>query len=257
MASDWNTLMETLAKTGLGEHEQRVLAAVARKTLGYRQRADRLPVSQIVELTGLDSRHVSRALAQLAGRGLIARTGGSKGHGNAATISIIVAPENPPQEAGKKPAPQGTKTHAKKLPLGDHKTRLTRRTQGVQGVKNSAQGADDDLRRKAFETYLAAGGSLTLDRERGALARSLKAAVLAGTEPELILAAVRDLGRKQEFPGLLKQRLVEFAENGIPCRWAGIGRLHLTSPQLLECGCRHCEARADKLRAEFEHAGRQ
>jgi hypothetical protein len=43
MPSDWNALMETLARVGLGEHEQRVLAAIARKTLGYRKRSHGAP----------------------------------------------------------------------------------------------------------------------------------------------------------------------------------------------------------------------
>lgn len=247
MASDWNQLMEMLATTGLREHEQRVLAAIARKTLGYHKREDRLPISQLVEMTKLDRRHVSAALKQLEGRGLITRIGGSQGRGNAATITLHVTPEKAPQHATKKTRPLTHKTNPVKVRQDDRKSRVTTRTQGVQGVRTPAPSADNDFRRKAFETYLNAGGTLTLDRERNSLARSVNAAVQAGTPPETILAAVRDLGRKRDFPGLLKQRIADFATNGTPCQWEGIGRLRLTIHQLNECGCHRCNERAHTL----------
>lgn len=249
MASDWNRLMDRLARLGLGEHEQRVLAAIARKTLGYRKQSDKLPISQLVDITGLDRRHVSRALEQLAARGLITRTGGTRGRGNAATITLILDPEKAPREATKKKRTTGHIQNALNVPLEMTEKSPPEAHSRGKGVKKNALRANDELRRTAFEQYLAAGGNLLLVRERNALAGAIGRAVKAGHDHDLILDAVRDLGRNQEFPGLLTQRITDFKTNGRPCTWAGIGRLNLTVPQLTECGCPRCTERAQTLAA--------
>jgi hypothetical protein len=103
------------------------------------------------------------------------------------------------------------------------------------------------LRRDAFDAYLSAGGTLTLDKERGVLARAVTAADNAKIDRALILAACRDLGRTRDFPGLLKQRIAELVARGGPCDYEGLDRSRMTPAQLERCGCKRCIEWANAL----------
>ena len=70
-----NGIIEDLAKVNLSPYEWRVLLAILRKTYGYNKKADRISLSQIEEATGITKPHISRALARLISRRIVARTG--------------------------------------------------------------------------------------------------------------------------------------------------------------------------------------
>jgi phage replication O-like protein O len=83
--------MELIAKTPLTERETRVVAAIARKTLGWKGKSagDRLAASQLAKLTGIGRSHVTETLALLEARGVITRRDGC--NGRAATIALYLA----------------------------------------------------------------------------------------------------------------------------------------------------------------------
>jgi len=69
-----------------GELEQ-VLKAVVRKTYGFNKKEDRIANSQIVLLTGLDRRNVSRAMTRLVEHKLVIRTDDKNGKGSVTFIN--------------------------------------------------------------------------------------------------------------------------------------------------------------------------
>jgi phage replication O-like protein O len=241
MPSDWNLLVEMLARTRLTPTEVQVLAAIARKTLGYRKpHGDRISASQITSLTGIGRPHVTEALIRLEQRGLIKREQGSKGR--AAWIRLVLhKPTGKPVPAPGHPNLSGRRDTHLSYTGGQEPVPPPGHTRG-KGVK---QAAPPDLIRRVFDAYTGAGGSVLLEPKRGALARSTKSALKAGASPEEILAAARSLGRTGEFPGLLQQRITEIREAGGPCDWDTLDRSALTTPQLRECGCARCAEWAD------------
>lgn len=75
-----NEVLEALAKINLSPYETRVLFVIWRKTYGFidkttglRKKIDWIAGSQISEMTGLDRRHVSRALKGLKEKHVISR----------------------------------------------------------------------------------------------------------------------------------------------------------------------------------------
>lgn len=75
-----NEVLEALCKINLSPYEIRVLFAIWRKTYGFvdrktglRKKYDYIAVSQFVDLTGLDRRHISRALKGLKTKNVISR----------------------------------------------------------------------------------------------------------------------------------------------------------------------------------------
>jgi phage replication O-like protein O len=66
-----NELAEALARVNLTGHESRLLWCILRKTYGWHKKTDRISYSQFAEATGIDHRHVGRALASLKARNLI------------------------------------------------------------------------------------------------------------------------------------------------------------------------------------------
>jgi phage replication O-like protein O len=66
-----NEIVEQLARINLSAYEWRVLWAVLRKTYGWHKKSDSVPVSQIVEITGMRQPHVSRAKASLLKKQLL------------------------------------------------------------------------------------------------------------------------------------------------------------------------------------------
>lgn len=63
-----NEIMEALCKVNLSPYESRMLWFLLRKTYGYRRKADRIPLSQFSNGTGLDRRLVHRALKGLSSK---------------------------------------------------------------------------------------------------------------------------------------------------------------------------------------------
>lgn len=75
-----NEVLEALCMINLSPYETRVLFAIWRKTYGFidrstglRKKVDYIALSQFVDLTGLDKRHVSRALKGLKTKNIISR----------------------------------------------------------------------------------------------------------------------------------------------------------------------------------------
>lgn len=66
-----NELMEALAKTYLSTQEWRVLIAILRKTYGFNKKEDGIPLSQLADITGIDRRHIHRAIKKLSSRRVI------------------------------------------------------------------------------------------------------------------------------------------------------------------------------------------
>jgi phage replication O-like protein O len=60
-----NPIMDALAHTQLTGREWRVLCFVLRKTYGWQKKADRLSLSQFVDGTGIERRHVIEAIKGL------------------------------------------------------------------------------------------------------------------------------------------------------------------------------------------------
>lgn len=70
-----NEIIEALARINLSAYEQRVMMAIFRKTYGWHKKQDRISYSQFEELTGLNRRHVGRAIRSLQSRLIITTTG--------------------------------------------------------------------------------------------------------------------------------------------------------------------------------------
>jgi phage replication O-like protein O len=74
-----NEIIEVFARTNLNSYQQRVLWAIIRKTYGWHKKEDWIPVSQIVEVTGIHKPHVSRTLKELKLRNMVTRLGNKTG----------------------------------------------------------------------------------------------------------------------------------------------------------------------------------
>lgn len=252
--SNWNLWVNRLLEQdGMTVAEHRLGLALARLLLGFKASERHVGRKLLRDTSRLDGRTFDRALAALADRGLIHVQPGARGRGNRGHYTLILttqekaAPQRPIKGV-EKAAPQRPKAGPPKRPLSStEKAAPQRPRRGLGREEHPAQSTGNEIRATAFETYRAAGGNLLLVRERNALAGAIGRAVKNGHDRELILDAVRDLGRNQEFPGLLTQRITDFKTNGRPCTWQGIGRLNLTIAQLTECGCQRCTERAHTL----------
>jgi hypothetical protein len=250
--SNWNQYLDRLLAEKLTVAEHRLALALARHLLGWRRTHAPLGRALLREAAGLDGRAFDRAIAGLVAKGLVAATSEGPGRGKRTTYALILTPENaaperPFPEAEKaaparpKPASRKGRSHGEKRPPYSGHALIE------AGVKASAQPPTDFIRH-VFDTYTGAGGTVQLERERGALARNAKAALKAQATPEEILAAARSLGRNREFPGLLQQRITEIRETGGPCNWDNLDRSALTPSQLEECGCTRCAEWVEALR---------
>lgn len=70
-----NELAEALMRTNLSAYQSRVLWAVWRKTYGWNKKADWIPNSQLVSMTGLRKQHIHRAVKELIERNLVTKSG--------------------------------------------------------------------------------------------------------------------------------------------------------------------------------------
>lgn len=242
--SNWNQYIDALLATELTVAEHRLALALARLTLGWNRTDNHLGEALLRDTANLDGRNFTRARDALVAKGLLHYEPGTRGRGNRGFYAIPSTTQKPALErviqGSEKPAPQRVNRASVKT-----RSQVQEKPASQRGRRGRGKGrtSDDfkDLRRQAFDTYLAAGGTLELDRERGALARSVTVLAKTGVPHREILAAIRDLGRKQEFPGLLKQHIQELAEQGGACEWNGLDRSRLTTTQLAECDCAHCQ----------------
>ncbi len=247
MASDWNLFLDRLLEHKLTVAEYRLATALMRLLLGWNRESAYLGQRLIRERASLDGRSFDRALSGLIEKGLLDVTPGKRGRGNRTLYRLVLGDVEKPaparaEEEREKPAPARAKTPGVKARSHGKKSPLHSGHAGLEaGVKTSGGTSQTPtLQTRAFDVYLGAGGSLTLERERGALARSVTAQVKSGTAESEILAACRDLGRRREFPGLLKQRIAEIDERGGPCEWETLNRAGLTLAQLELCECAKC-----------------
>jgi phage replication O-like protein O len=70
-----NELVDALCKVNLSAYETRVYWFIARKTYGYHQKTDRIPYTQYEKGTGIDRRHIARAITSLKNKNMITVTG--------------------------------------------------------------------------------------------------------------------------------------------------------------------------------------
>ena len=70
-----NELVDALCRVNLSAYENRVLWFIARKTYGYHKKIDRIPYSQFENGTGIDHRHIGRAISSLKKKNMITVNG--------------------------------------------------------------------------------------------------------------------------------------------------------------------------------------
>ena len=240
MPSNWNLLMNRMAANRLSGREASVLAAIARKTLGYSKPCDQLSASQIARTCGLSRSHVAELLCRLESRGAIIRT--NVAVGRSATISLnLDSPWEPVGRTGQVDL-SGERDTSAPEPVGRKGTKPVGRkghTRG-KGVIQNQNPAHKTFQNLLADSYLNSGGNLDLDEWRGSLFRQGTALRKEGVSEQEIFDAARSLAHDRAFPGLLKQRVTELREQGGFCHWGGLNRSRLTAEQLSECGCGRC-----------------
>ncbi|CAG9172453.1 replication protein [Cupriavidus respiraculi] len=75
-----NELMDALLGAGMTSRQWAVAMAVIRKTYGFNKKSDDIGLSQIASMTGIAKSHVSVAIRELEGRGILTRSVGRFGH---------------------------------------------------------------------------------------------------------------------------------------------------------------------------------
>lgn len=72
-------LAKALARTDLSKNEGKLLWAIVYKTIAFNKSEDKIPQSQLVDLTGIDQRHMTRTINSLLKKGVILRKGNKYG----------------------------------------------------------------------------------------------------------------------------------------------------------------------------------
>ena len=254
MSSRWNLLFDQIVCTKLTMRETQVVAAIARKTLGFygREDGDRISASQIAKLTGISRAHVAETLLLLESRAIITRRDGGKGRASVISLNLEAAWTSKPvpkrvqvnlsrmeDRSASQPVPSRGQEPA---PAPGHTIEKERKTKRVTTPPAGERALDvERIRKRAAEIYLAAGGSLELDKSRSVLFGQISNLVKNGVSEDTLLAGVRQLGKAREFPGYLKQRVQAIEEAGGPCVWDGLNRNALTLRQLRGCDCALCD----------------
>ncbi|MBF0456877.1 MAG: replication protein [Nitrospirae bacterium] len=70
----YNDILEELIKAKIRIEAEHTYLAIMRKTTGFNKETDRIPLSQLQQLTGLSKRNVIRALDDLIKRNMIIKT---------------------------------------------------------------------------------------------------------------------------------------------------------------------------------------
>jgi hypothetical protein len=96
--SDWNLFLERTLAIDLTLEELRLANAVARCTLGWSVRENRVGQQFLRDLTGMHGRSFERARAGLVAKGLIDVRSGSGGRGNRDLYRLLIEPETPADE---------------------------------------------------------------------------------------------------------------------------------------------------------------
>lgn len=257
-ASKWNRLLDgLLAEESLTVAEYRLTLAIARNSIGWNRASADVGQQLLRDTTGLDGRTFQRALDGLKLKRLVTVTGGRPGRGNRASYTLTLrATKTPAVERAfsetetpaverAKPTPINTRSHDKKTPAVE-RARIEKKV-----LKTPPP--NPELQRDGINAYQAAGGNLENDNWRNTLARQIKTARKTET-PEHILAACKDLGRKNEFPGYLQDRIRQIQDNGGPCKWEGLDRSQITPQRLRTCGCHPCTEWANALDTQAIHA---
>jgi len=68
-------LSKVMARTDLSKNEGKVFWAIVHKTIAFNKLEDKIPQSQLVELTGIDQRNLFRTVNSLLKKGVIFRKG--------------------------------------------------------------------------------------------------------------------------------------------------------------------------------------
>jgi hypothetical protein len=243
MPSNWNIFLERILVSDLTLNETRLALAVARSTLGFRTASEAIGERLLRERSQLtDHRSFTRARAGLVEKGLLRYTPGRPGRGNRSSYELLLQPK---EKARSSAGISDSANSELKARVSTLKMPAPQRARIGRKEKTSATTNPNDLRRKAFETYIAAGGRLDLTRERDTLAKRVTELQPHFAEA-VILAACTQLGRRREFPGYLKRACQEIAANGGPCINESADRLRLTLTQLKACACATCTTWAKK-----------
>lgn len=250
--SAYNKIHERILAAELDQNELRLAIAFTRCLLGWKRNGGipnegRLGRAHLMATARIsDKRTFARAFTTLENVGLIeVLERGARGRGNRALYRLVL---DPVKAAPARHFPEQVKA-APVRPLdadGKGRSGNTEKAAPARLRKGDGKGKPpaalekSELVRRAFDAYVGAGGSVSLDDRRGALARNVAGLVKAGVDEPVILAACRELGRGNEFPGYLRQRAEKIAADGGPCAWNGLDRMSLTAAQLAECPCPHC-----------------
>jgi phage replication O-like protein O len=70
-----NELLEVFCRFNLSAYESRVIWAIIRLTHGWRESSRKITLSEMINATGLKSRHVSRSIRSLTDKNMILRNG--------------------------------------------------------------------------------------------------------------------------------------------------------------------------------------
>jgi len=72
-----NELLEAIMSSGIGGSELKIVLAICRMTYGWSRKEAEISLSLFVKMTGIDKRHVYRAIGLLIANGLISRSEGT------------------------------------------------------------------------------------------------------------------------------------------------------------------------------------
>lgn len=70
-----NEILEALARTSISTYQSRVLWAIFRKTYGFGKKVDKISLSQLSEMTGIQKAHVGQARRELIARKILTVAG--------------------------------------------------------------------------------------------------------------------------------------------------------------------------------------
>src|ERR1700687_1462317 len=127
----------------LGMAELKVLMVILRKTFGWHKIRDRISLSQLEVLTGMERRHITKARKSLVEKGLIAKiTTGEKGEEETYYELVVIEDSNNSYQCPKEPGTGVLKTPTKEttpketispiVPKGDIAPRKSNRQEKIQ-----------------------------------------------------------------------------------------------------------------------------
>ena len=136
-------MARALAGANLNGYEGRVLWAIVYKTIAFNKVSDHIPQSQIVELTGIDQRHLYRTIKGLLKKGIILKKGSVYGF-----QLDFNEWENTPNQVYKK---RNTPNQGKNTPNQAHSRDLSKRAFQEKGLSASFRKKKHEEFKKGFE----------------------------------------------------------------------------------------------------------